>query len=66
MLKYKTEFLTGNLVPNVTAELYFVVQLLTVRGISSDCKENKEPSSENCKLKSYPCLSLVLILNRNC
>lgn len=27
-------FFTGNLVPNVIAEVYFVVQLLTARGIA--------------------------------
>lgn len=27
---------TANLVPNVTAELYFMVQLLTVRGIAPE------------------------------
>ena len=36
------EFSLGNLVPNVTAELYFVVQILTVSGVSSDSKENEE------------------------
>ncbi|XP_068691714.1 codanin-1-like [Montipora foliosa] len=54
LAKMYSNCVTGNLVPNVTAELYFVVQLLTVRGISSDCKENEEPSSENYNEKNNP------------
>ena len=45
------EFSLGNFVPNVTAELYFVVQILTVCGVSSDSKENEETNS-NCTEKS--------------
>ena len=47
------EFSLGNFVPNVTAELYFVVQILTVCGVSSDSKENEETNSngtENSEL----------------
>ena len=47
------EFSLGNFVPNVAAELYFVVQILTVCGVSSDSKENDETTSsgtENSEL----------------
>ena len=47
------EFSLGNFVPNVTAELYFVVQILTVCGVSSGAKENEETTSngtENSEL----------------
>ncbi|XP_029207694.2 codanin-1-like isoform X1 [Acropora millepora] len=45
LAKIYSECITGNFVPNVTAELYFVVQILTVCGVSSDAKENEETTS---------------------
>ncbi|XP_015780287.1 PREDICTED: codanin-1-like [Acropora digitifera] len=47
LAKIYSECITGNFVPNVTAELYFVVQILTVCGVSSDSKENEETNSNS-------------------
>lgn len=39
-------YVAANLVPNVTAELYFVMQLLTVKGIMSEQQQDDEDGNE--------------------
>jgi len=39
-------YVAANVVPNVTAELYFVIQLLTVRGIVSKQEQDNEDGNK--------------------
>lgn len=39
-------YVAANLVPNVTAELYFVIQLLTVRDIVSEQEQDNEDGNK--------------------
>ena len=39
-------YVAANVVPNVTAELYFVIQLLTVRGIVSEQEQDNEDGNK--------------------
>lgn len=44
---------TANLVPNVTAELYFMVQLLTARGIAPEKHQDDKNGNKTIQLYNY-------------
>ena len=43
----------ANLVPNVTGEVYFVVQLLTARGISPESRHEEDNGKETINITTY-------------
>lgn len=49
----------ANLVPNVTAEVYFVVQLLTARGIAHESRHEEDNGKETIIIMTYITFSFL-------